>query len=353
MRAPGMTLFRMPILTWNLWLSSFMVVLAFPVLTGALIMLLADREFGAQFFEPQLGGTPILFQHLFWFFGHPEVYIIALPFFGVVSEVIPVFSRRPLFGYKGIILATLAIDRAVDIGVGAPHVHDRCRGAAVLRRHDVPHRRADWRQGVQLDRHDVGRLAHVPAADAVLAGFPRHVRDRRPERCDPRLADARLPPPRLVLRRRPLPLRHGRHGRVRAVRRDLLLVAEGDRPLPVADARGDSFLAAADRLPHDVLRDAPDGLPGATAPGRRLSGDRHLRALERDRHRRVRDPGPVDGSVRDRHRPLVAPAADRRRRPVARQLARVVDDVAAATPQLRVAATDPLRAPDVRLSLDQ
>src|SRR4029078_6548274 len=85
MRAPGMTLFRMPILTWNLWLSSFMVVFAFPVLTGALIMLLADREFGAQFFEPQLGGSPILFQHLFWFFGHPEVYIIALPFFGVVS----------------------------------------------------------------------------------------------------------------------------------------------------------------------------------------------------------------------------------------------------------------------------
>jgi cytochrome c oxidase subunit I len=112
----------MPILTWNLWLSSFMVVFAFPVLTGALMMLLADREFGAKFFEAQQGGSPILFQHLFWFFGHPEVYIIALPFFGVVSEVIPVFSRRPLFGYKGIILATLAIT-ALSTSVWAHHMY--------------------------------------------------------------------------------------------------------------------------------------------------------------------------------------------------------------------------------------
>jgi cytochrome c oxidase subunit 1 len=122
MRAPGMTLFRMPILTWNLWLTSFMVIFAFPVLSGSLIMLLADREFGAKFFEPQAGGSPILFQHLFWFFGHPEVYIIALPFFGVVSEVFPVFSQRPLFGYKGIILATLGIT-ALSTSVWAHHMY--------------------------------------------------------------------------------------------------------------------------------------------------------------------------------------------------------------------------------------
>jgi cytochrome c oxidase subunit 1 len=88
MRTPGMTLFRMPIMTWNLFITAFMVLLAFPVLSGALIMLLLDRQFGTHFFDPIEGGSPILFQHLFWFFGHPEVYIVALPFFGVVTEVL-------------------------------------------------------------------------------------------------------------------------------------------------------------------------------------------------------------------------------------------------------------------------
>jgi cytochrome c oxidase subunit 1 len=121
LRAPGMTMFRMPILTWNLFLTSFMVLLAFPVLTGALIMLLADRQFGTTFFDPGAGGTPILWQHLFWFFGHPEVYIIALPFFGVVTEIIPVFSRKPIFGYRGLVLATLAIS-ALSTSVWAHHM---------------------------------------------------------------------------------------------------------------------------------------------------------------------------------------------------------------------------------------
>jgi cytochrome c oxidase subunit I len=121
LRAPGMILFRMPILTWNLFLTSFMVLVAFPVLTGALIMLEADRQFGTHIYDPTAGGSPLLWQHLFWFFGHPEVYIIALPFFGVVSEIVPVFSRRPLFGYKGMILATLAI-AALSTSVWAHHM---------------------------------------------------------------------------------------------------------------------------------------------------------------------------------------------------------------------------------------
>ncbi len=121
MRTPGMTLFRMPILTWNLFITAFMVLLAFPVLSGALVMLEADRQFGTNFFEPVRGGSPILWQHLFWFFGHPEVYIVALPFFGVVSEILPVFSRRPIFGYKGLVLATLAIG-ALSTSVWAHHM---------------------------------------------------------------------------------------------------------------------------------------------------------------------------------------------------------------------------------------
>jgi cytochrome c oxidase subunit I len=108
LRAPGMTMFRMPIFTWNIVATSIMVLLAFPILTSALLVLWVDRNLHAQVFDAQNGGA-ILWQHLFWFFGHPEVYIIALPFFGIITEVIPVFSRKPLFGYKGMVLATFAI----------------------------------------------------------------------------------------------------------------------------------------------------------------------------------------------------------------------------------------------------
>ncbi|WP_438302617.1 aa3-type cytochrome oxidase subunit I [Streptomyces sp. HUAS TT11] len=108
LRAPGMTMFRMPILTWNILFTSILVLPAFPVLTAALLGLEADRKFGAHIFDAANGGA-LLWQHLFWFFGHPEVYIVALPFFGIVSEIIPVFSRKPLFGYLPMIGATVAI----------------------------------------------------------------------------------------------------------------------------------------------------------------------------------------------------------------------------------------------------
>jgi cytochrome c oxidase subunit 1 len=121
LRAPGMTMFRMPIFTWNMLVTSVMVLLAFPVLTAALAMLFADRHFGAHVFQQTKGGQPVLWQHLFWFFGHPEVYIVALPFFGVVTEILPVFSRRPVFGYKGLIFATLAI-AGLSTGVWAHHM---------------------------------------------------------------------------------------------------------------------------------------------------------------------------------------------------------------------------------------
>ncbi|MEU9791640.1 cytochrome c oxidase subunit I [Streptomyces sparsogenes] len=108
MRAPGMTMFRMPIFTWNILLTSVLVIMVFPVLAATFFALEADRKFGAHVYDPANGG-PLLWQHLFWFFGHPEVYIIALPFFGVITEIIPVFSRKPIFGYVGLIGATIAI----------------------------------------------------------------------------------------------------------------------------------------------------------------------------------------------------------------------------------------------------
>jgi cytochrome c oxidase subunit 1 len=121
MRAPGMTMFRMPVFTWNMLVVSVLVLIAFPVLTAAGFLLLADRHLGAHIYETAGGGQPILWQHLFWFFGHPEVYILILPFFGVVTEILPVFSRRPVFGYGGIVFATLAI-AALSIGVWAHHM---------------------------------------------------------------------------------------------------------------------------------------------------------------------------------------------------------------------------------------
>ncbi|MBT2391972.1 cytochrome c oxidase subunit I [Streptomyces sp. ISL-1] len=108
LRAPGMTMFRMPIFTWNVLFTSILVLVSFPVLTAALLVLEADRKFGAHVFDAANGGA-LLWQHLFWFFGHPEVYIVALPFFGVVTEIIPVFSRKPVFGYVGMVGATITI----------------------------------------------------------------------------------------------------------------------------------------------------------------------------------------------------------------------------------------------------
>ncbi len=120
MRAPGMTMFRMPLFSWNILLTSVLVLMAFPPLAAALIVLEVDRQFGSLVFAPDVGGA-ILWQHLFWFFGHPEVYILALPFFGIISEILPVFSRKPIFGYKGLVFATISI-AALSVAVWAHHM---------------------------------------------------------------------------------------------------------------------------------------------------------------------------------------------------------------------------------------
>jgi len=128
LRAPGMTMFRLPIFTWNTLVTSILVLLAFPILTAALMALLADRNLGALIYSRQNGGA-MLWQHLFWYFGHPEVYIIALPFFGIITEIIPVFSRKPLFGYKGMVFATLSIG-FLSLAVWAHHMF--ATGAVLL-----------------------------------------------------------------------------------------------------------------------------------------------------------------------------------------------------------------------------
>jgi cytochrome c oxidase subunit I len=121
MRAPGMTLFRMPIMVWTMLVTSVLVMLATPVITSALIMLFIDRNLGGNFFDPATGGNAVLYQNVFWFYSHPAVYVMVLPAMGIISEVLPVFSRKPLFGYKAFVFATAGIG-ALGFSVWAHHM---------------------------------------------------------------------------------------------------------------------------------------------------------------------------------------------------------------------------------------
>ena len=296
MRAPGMTMFRMPIFVWNTLITSMLVIMVFPILAGALLSLEADRILGAHVFDPSHGG-PILWQHLFWFFGHPEVYIIALPFFGIVSEILPVFSRKPIFGYVGLVAATLGI-AMLSVAVWAHHMF--VTGAVDLPFFSgmtfliaVP----DRSEVLQLDRHDVGGISVLRHPDAVVDRLPGDLPLRWPHRRHPGQPAAGLPRVRLLLRGGALPLRRLRHRGVRDVRRVLLLVAEDDRPDARRAPRQAALLAPVRRLPHHVPRPALAGCRGHAASLRRLPARGRLHHAQPDLHGGLVPAGRLDAAL--------------------------------------------------------
>ena len=218
-----MTMFRMPIFTWNILVTSILVLLAFPLLTAALFGLAADRHLGAHIYDPANGGV-MLWQHLFWFFGHPEVYIIALPFFGIITEIFPVFSPQADLRLHQLIYATLSI-AALSVAVWAHHLY--ATGAVLLPFFSFMTFLIAVPTGIKFFNW-IGTMwqGQLTLRDphAVLGGLPGHLPPRGPDRCPAGQPAHRLPRHRLLFRGRALPLRAVRHHRVRHLCRYLLLV---------------------------------------------------------------------------------------------------------------------------------
>ena len=243
MRAPGMGWGRLPLFVWAILIYAILLILALPVIAGAVTLLLTDRHFGTHFYDPSQGGSPLLYQHLFWFFGHPEVYIMVLPGFGIISEVLPVFARKPIFGYKAIAASTVVI-AFLSLLVWAHHMFATPSPTFVFVFFMMSSFLIAVPTGVKMFNWVAtlwrGTIEFTTRA-AVLRRLPRDVPDRRDHRHLPRRLPDRLAADGHLLRRRALPLRaDGRRG-LRGVRGDLLLVPEDHR---AAAERGRSASSA-------------------------------------------------------------------------------------------------------------
>ena len=239
MRAPGMTMMKMPVFVWMMLVVAFLTLFAMPPLTAALIQVFMDRNFHTNFFNAAAGGDPLLYQNLFWIFGHPEVYILILPGMAIVSEILPVFSRKPLFGYSVVVFSGIAIG-FLGWGVWAHHMFATGIGPVATSAFALSTMLIGIPTGVKIFNWLAtvwGGSVRLRDADAVRARLHRAVHDRRPLGRDALDRARRHAADRHVLRGRALPLRAVRRSRVRDLRRHLLLVPEDLRE----DARRDAW----------------------------------------------------------------------------------------------------------------
>ena len=238
-RAPGMTLDRMPMFAWTMLIFAGMIVFAFPAVILATMLLELERAFGWPFFIPAKGGDALLWQHLFWFFGHPEVYIIFLPAAGMVSMIVPTMAGTPLVGYRLIVVALIAT-AFFSFGLWVHHMFTTGIPALVARLlFGCQHGGGDSERhpGLRLDRHDRGRPTAARDALAVRPWLSVHFHARRAHRrngCD---GAVRLAGARHLFRGRAFPLRAGRRDGVSAVRRLLLLGPRVQRPCALGAPR--------------------------------------------------------------------------------------------------------------------
>ena len=281
MRAPGMNLMKMPIFTWMILVAQFLLVFAIPVITVALFLLMFQRVFGAQFFNVDAGADPLLWQHLFWIFGHPEVYILILPSFGIVSEVLPVFSRKPLFGYKFVVFSGAAIG-FLGWGVWAHHMFASGLGPVSVAVFSVSTMLIAIPTGVKIVNWTLtmwGGKIHFTTAMLFAIGLIVEFTIGGSVGRDPRGSPERHAADRHLLHRRPLPLRAVRRCGVRHLRRLLLLVAEDVRQDAQRDARQVELLAHGHRHEPHVRADAHPRPAGSAAPNGRVPGQAHRRRV--------------------------------------------------------------------------
>ncbi len=290
MRAPGMTMFRLPIMVWTMLVTSVLTMLATPVLASGLIMLFIDRNYGGHFFDPATGGNAVLWQNVFWFYSHPAVYIMVLPAMGIISEILPVFSRKPLFGYKAFVFATAGIG-ALGFSVWAHHMFTT--GAVYLPFFSFMTFLIAIPTGVKMFNWIAtlfrGQLIFSTPLLYAL-GFLTMFLIGGINGAFSAAVPVDFASPRHLLRRRPHPLRPVRRIRVRRLRRALLLVPQDVRPEAERGARQDPVRADVHRLQPDVLPDAQPGARRDAAADRQLRSGRRLdRAQPAGDHRVVHD----------------------------------------------------------------
>ena len=344
MRAPGMTFWRMPLLVWANFTTSLLVVIATPFIAGSQFFVLFDRALHTDFFASGAGGDVIMYQHVFWFYSHPAVYIMMLPGFGIISEVISTNARKPVFGYRMMAFSLMAIVVLGFTRLGAPHV--RVGHALVAARpdddHDDADRGADRHQDLLLARDAMARRDPPDHADAVRARLHHDVHARRDLRDHPRRRPRGDPRVRHVLRRRAHPLRAVRRLGVHDLRRHLPLVPEDDRPDVRRAAREAPLLDVVHLLQPDLRADALRRRRRHAAARRRLRGP--VRHAQRAHLRVELHLRPLDADLALQHDHVVAPRPEGRGQPVARAHDRVAGVLAAARLQLRQGADRRRRA---------